>query len=138
MQSARFTPGAGNLPTGRSPILTRNPPSPTAPPRSSAQRVPQISNRHMMQLEITANGSESTTSLFLIVTKQLVCARRIACRAGCPPTTSHAATSTRHPRITDALVEPAAVVRGTRGEYTRENMNVLVATQQFQIGKRLA
>src|SRR5580698_2927846 len=34
-----------------------------------------ISNRHLVQLEITATRPKSTTSLFLIVTKQLICPR---------------------------------------------------------------
>ena len=70
-----------------------------------------ISNRHLVQLEITASSTESTRSLFLIVTKPRLCSQ---------------------PFLHFPLATP--VVRGTRREYTRRNMRI-VSTQQFQIGK---
>jgi hypothetical protein len=70
-----------------------------------------ISNRHLVQLEITASSTESTRSLFLIVTKPRLCSQ---------------------PFLHFPLATP--VVRGTRREYTRRNMR-FVSTQQFQIGK---
>jgi hypothetical protein len=95
-------------------------------PRTSATPIAPstISNRHLVRLEITASRPESTTSLFLIDPNQHICFRKIACRAGCPPPISRSLTPTSRP-----------VVRATRREYTRQNMNLIVATQQFQIGK---
>jgi hypothetical protein len=69
-----------------------------------------ISNRHTMQLEITASHAVSTTSLFLIVSKQRnsrtprrAAKRGIACRAGCPLPISRAATGTTRSRTTQPV-----------------------------------
>src|SRR6201996_3212887 len=61
--------------------------------QTPSNRHTAISNRHLVQLEINTTSTESTRSLFLIVPTLHICPRGIACRAGCPPTTSRSAAS---------------------------------------------
>ena len=102
-------PFASRPGAGCSPAVSR---AATSTNRSRPDHAFAISNRHMMQLEIAVSPAEPTRSLFLIVTKPRLCSQ---------------------PFLHFPLATP--VVRGTRREYTRENMDVIVATSQFQIGK---
>jgi hypothetical protein len=70
---------------------------------SSSSTPSPISNRHTMQLEITATHPESTTSLFLIVPKHAPCTRKTACCAGCHPPIFGPATTTKHPQPTHTI-----------------------------------
>jgi hypothetical protein len=63
-----------------------------------------ISNRHRMQLEITASRTESTASLFLIVPKRTLCARQWDSQPGCHLPTSHSAASTHPSRAARAIL----------------------------------
>jgi hypothetical protein len=61
-----------------------------------------ISNRHLVRLEFDATPAESTTSLFLIDTKQPNYSRKTACRTGCalpirhsPPDWTHSSRPCR-------------------------------------------
>src|SRR6202012_1646888 len=88
---------------------------------------------HLVRLEITATPSKSITSLFLIVTKQHNCARKIACRAGCRALTFRVGRS----HLTHALsISNRHFVRleitATNAESTRSLFLIVTKRPQFQ------